>query len=182
MYNATSTAPLVLSICHATCGLPPSPVLSGHSFCQLRSRVVYHTVQYCSDEYARLADHDYAVAHAPRRHLDTCVRSSITHRPCYLAVTAKYRFICPRLLAAGHVAASEPSRAGRWGPEPRDVWRRQSPPERGDRIWSHGTHDGTRALPSREARSGAAGRVAVSEPSQMGRQGPVPLDTRHKVI
>jgi hypothetical protein len=62
------------------------------------------------------------------------------------------------------------------------VWRRQSPPGRGDGIRSHGTHDGTGALPSREAGSGAAGRVAVSEPSQTGRQGPVPLDTRHIVI
>jgi hypothetical protein len=52
-------------------------------------------------------------ARAPRRHLDTCVRSLITHEPCYLAVTVKYRFICPRLLVVGHVAALEPSRAGR---------------------------------------------------------------------
>jgi hypothetical protein len=65
----------------------------------------------------------------------------------------------------GHVAAPEPSRVGRQGPEPCDTWQHRSPPEQGGRVPSRGTRDSVGALPSREAGSGAVGHVAASEPS-----------------
>jgi hypothetical protein len=40
----------------------------------------------------------------------------------------------------GHVAALDPSRAGRQDPEPWDTWQRWSPSEQGGRIQSCGTH------------------------------------------
>jgi hypothetical protein len=63
-----------------------------------------------------------------------------------------------------HVAASEPSQAGRQDPEPRDPWQCRSTPEQGGRIQSRGIRDNIRALPSREAGSGAVGHVAVCLP------------------
>jgi hypothetical protein len=65
------------------------------------------------------------------------------------------------LRAAGHVAASEPSRAGRQGPKPQDIWQRWSTPEQGGGVRSCGARVSAGALPSKEAGSGAAGHVAV---------------------
>jgi hypothetical protein len=53
--------------------------------------------------------------------------------------------------------------------EPRDTWLRQSPPQRGVEVRSRGTHGNTGALLNGKAGSGAAGRVATSEPSSVGR-------------
>jgi hypothetical protein len=55
-----------------------------------------------------------------------------THEPSCMPMQASPFFIPEAhgpLRAAGHMAASEPSRAGRWGPEPRDTWQCQNPPE-----------------------------------------------------
>jgi hypothetical protein len=88
--------------------------------------------------------------------------SSIMCEPCSLTVATKYLFIHPH----------------------RYLWvtrRHQSPPEQGDGVQSHVMHDSTGALPIREAGSGAAGRVAVLEPSRAGRRGPDPWDAwRHQ--
>jgi hypothetical protein len=93
----------ILSICHAASGLPPSPVLSGHSFCHPRSRVVC-----CAVSLHVLQVMIMPPAHAPHRSLGTCVCSSVTCGPCYLAVAAKYFFIRPRQIVVGHVAVLEP--------------------------------------------------------------------------
>jgi hypothetical protein len=58
----------------------------------------------------------------------------------------------------GHVAAPEPSSAGRRRPKSRGTWQRRSPPQRGGWVWSHG-------------------QVVVSEPSSTGRRGTEPWDT-----
>jgi hypothetical protein len=63
--------------------------------------------------------------------------------------------------AAGHVAAPEPSRAGRWGPESRGTWQHRNPPEQGGRVRSRRTCGCAGALSSREAGSGAVVHVAV---------------------
>jgi hypothetical protein len=63
--------------------------------------------------------------------------------------------------AIGQLAALEPSRAGRRSPKPCDTWQHRSPPAQGGGIWSRVTRGSIRALPSREAGSGAAGHVAV---------------------
>jgi hypothetical protein len=60
--------------------------------------------------------------------------------------------------------------------EPRGTWQRWSPPEQGGGVWCRGTHSSVGALPSREAGSGAAGHVAVPEPSRAGRQDLQPWD------
>jgi hypothetical protein len=49
--------------------------------------------------------------------------------------------------AMGCMVAREPSRARRRDPEPWDVWRYQSPFERGGGVWKHGTRGSTGALP-----------------------------------
>jgi hypothetical protein len=82
--------------------------------------------------------------------------------------------------AVGRMATSEPSSAGRRGPEPWGTWQRRSPPQREGRVWSHrtrgsagallrgevgvwshGTHDSTGTFLSREARSKALEHVAA---------------------
>jgi hypothetical protein len=49
-------------------------------------------------------------------------------------------------------------------------------PEPSQRVWSHDTRDGVGTLPIREAASGAARHVAVSEHTLAGRQVPVLRD------
>jgi hypothetical protein len=66
--------------------------------------------------------------------------------------------------AVGHVATPEPSRAERQDPKPRGTWQRRSPPEQGGMIRSRGTRGNAGSLPSREARSGDVGHVAVRLP------------------
>jgi hypothetical protein len=51
------------------------------------------------------------------------------------------------------------------------------PSEQGCRVWSCVTCGSARALLSREAESRAAGRLAIPEPFQVGRQGTEPWDT-----
>jgi hypothetical protein len=76
--------------------------------------------------------------------------------------------------AAGHVAAPEPSSAGRPGPGLWDTWRRRSLPQQGGRVRGRRTRGRAGAFLSREAASGAVGHVAASEPSSAGRSGPGP--------
>jgi hypothetical protein len=45
-----------------------------------------------------------------------------------------------RFVAAGHVAAPEPTSAGRQGPEPYDIWQRQSPSQSGGEVQRHRAH------------------------------------------
>jgi hypothetical protein len=52
---------------------------------------------------------------------------------------------------------------------PRDTWLRQSPPQRGVEVRSHGTRGNTGALLGREVRSEAAGHMAAPEPSSTRR-------------
>jgi hypothetical protein len=81
--------------------------------------------------------------------------------------------VCGPHRATGHVVMSEPSRAGMQGPVPWDTWQRWSPLEKGGKIQSHGIRGSTGTLSSREAGSGAVGHMAVSEPSQAGKQDPM---------
>jgi hypothetical protein len=73
--------------------------------------------------------------------------------------------------AAGHVAAPKPTSAGRCGPETLDKWQHQSSLQLGGEAWSHFTRGSVGAHLSREARSGAIGHVAASEPISTGRSG-----------
>jgi hypothetical protein len=129
---------------------------------------------------------------------------SVTSEPSSLTVVAGYLFLYFSWVAE-HAAAPEPSRiapplalgggvrchgtcggsgalrAGKRGPVPRGAWRPRSPPAQGGEVQSHGTRGGPRALPRREAGSGAAGRVAVPEPSRTGRRDPELQDAwQHK--
>jgi hypothetical protein len=79
--------------------------------------------------------------------------------------------------AVGHMAAPEPSRAGRQGLEPWATWQQWSHPEQGGGIWCHGTHGSAGALPSWKAGSGVVGHMAAPEPSRAGRQDLEPWDT-----
>jgi hypothetical protein len=74
--------------------------------------------------------------------------------------------------AMGHVAASEPTSAGRQGPELKNAWRRQSSTQQGDKARGHGPRGSTGAHLSKEVRSGVAGHVAAPEPTSVGRCDP----------
>jgi hypothetical protein len=78
--------------------------------------------------------------------------------------------------AARHVLAPEPSLVVGRGPVLWDTWQHRSSPRWGDEVRSQGTHDSTKALLSREVKSGAMGHMAASELSSMGRRGPKPWD------
>jgi hypothetical protein len=54
--------------------------------------------------------------------------------------------------AVGRVAALEPSRVERRGPQLRDAWRHQSPPKQRGGVWSCKTQGATGALPNGAAR------------------------------
>jgi hypothetical protein len=84
--------------------------------------------------------------------------------------------------AIGHVAAPEPSSAGRRGPELLDTWRRRSPPEQGGGVWSYRTHGGSGALLSWKVGFGAAGHVTTLEHSSTGRWGLELQDTWQHVV
>jgi hypothetical protein len=55
--------------------------------------------------------------------------------------------------------------------------RTRGTPEPSQQVWSHDKCGGFRALPIREARSGATGHVVASEPTLAGRKVPVLYDT-----
>jgi hypothetical protein len=74
--------------------------------------------------------------------------------------------------AMGHVAAPEPTSAGRRGPELRNTWQHQSSTQQGGEARGHVTHGSTGAHLSKEVRSGAIGHVVVPEPTSAGRCGP----------
>jgi hypothetical protein len=71
-------------------------------------------------------------------------------------------------------------RTGRWGPEPWGAWRRWSPSEQEDRVWSRGTRGGTGSLSSRE--TGFRATRQTPEPSCVGWRSPTPQDTRQRVV
>jgi hypothetical protein len=73
--------------------------------------------------------------------------------------------------AAEHMAVSEPTSVMRRGLELEDMWQRQSPPQLGCEVRSHGTCGSARAHLRQEARSGATGQVAVPEPTLAGKRG-----------
>jgi hypothetical protein len=85
--------------------------------------------------------------------------------PCYLEIL----FYSSRQIVAGHVAAPELSRTERWDPEPQDMWRYQSPPERGsiealpirEVGTSRKTCGGTRALLNGATGSSTTGHTAA---------------------
>jgi hypothetical protein len=52
------------------------------------------------------------------------------------------------------------------------MWQIWSPPKQGGGVQSHGACGNAGARPSKKTRSGAAGHVAASEPSRVGRRGP----------
>jgi hypothetical protein len=67
----------------------------------------------------------------------TCGHALETREPCCIGRSGKPIFIlevCGPQRATEHMAAVEPSRAGRWAPVPWDMWQRQSPPEQEGRI------------------------------------------------
>jgi hypothetical protein len=71
--------------------------------------------------------------------------------------------------AVGHVAAPEPTSAGRQGPEPEDTWQGQGPPQPRGEVQSHRTHGSAGAHLSWEARSGVIEHVAAPELPSVGR-------------
>jgi hypothetical protein len=71
----------------------------------------------------------------------------------------------------GHMAAPEPTSAGRRGPELRNTWQRQSSTQQGGEARGHVTRGSTGAHLSKEVRSDAAGHVAAPEPTSAGRCG-----------
>jgi hypothetical protein len=156
---------------------------------------------YCSGESARLAGHDYAAyphaVQAPRYvqaslgNVWTMLFSRYSQILLYSSPTYSYgtRGGAGALpsgetgsKAVGRVAAPEPSRARRWDPKPQNTWQLRNPPEQGGGVQSHRTCGGSGALPSREVGSRAVRRVTVPEPSRMGLQGLVPLDTRQCTV
>jgi hypothetical protein len=72
----------------------------------------------------------------------------------------------------GHVEASEPTSAGKRGPELRDTWQRRSAPQQGGEVQRHMTRGSAGAHLDRETRSRAAGHVAALEPTSVRRCGP----------
>jgi hypothetical protein len=72
----------------------------------------------------------------------------------------------------GHVAASEPTSAGRRGPELRNTWQRWSSTQQGGEARGHVTRGSTGAHLSKEVRSGATGHGVAPEPTSVGRCGP----------
>jgi hypothetical protein len=71
----------------------------------------------------------------------------------------------------GHVAALEPTSTGRRGPELRNVWRRQSSTQQGDKAQGHGPHGSTGAHLSKEVMSGAVGHMVAPKPTSAERYG-----------
>jgi hypothetical protein len=74
--------------------------------------------------------------------------------------------------AMEHVTAPELILARRQGLELRDMWQRRSSPQQGGEVRGHGTHGSTGAHLIKEARSEAAGHVAVPELTSSRRRGP----------
>jgi hypothetical protein len=74
--------------------------------------------------------------------------------------------------AEEHVAASEPTSAGRRGSELRNAWWRWSSTQQGNKTRGHGPRDITGAYLSKKVRSEAVGHVVVSKPTSVGRCDP----------
>jgi hypothetical protein len=72
----------------------------------------------------------------------------------------------------GHVAAPEPTSAGRRGPELRNTLQRRSSTNQGGEARGHGPRGSTGAHLSKVVRSGAAGHVAALKPTSAGKCGP----------
>jgi hypothetical protein len=73
--------------------------------------------------------------------------------------------------AIGHVAVPEPNSVRRRGLELRGTWQYRSPPQLGGEIRSHRMRGSAGVYLSLEARSRAAGHVAVPEPTSAERRG-----------
>jgi hypothetical protein len=71
--------------------------------------------------------------------------------------------------AMGHVAAPEPTSAGRRDPEMRDTWQCWRSRQQGGEVLGHGTCGNTVSHLGREVRSRAVGHVTVPEPTLAGR-------------
>jgi hypothetical protein len=98
----------------------------------------------------------------------TCGHASETRGASRIGRPGKHFFIlevCGPQRVVGHVAAPEPSQAGRQSLVLWDTWQCRSPPEQGGRIQSRGKHDSVGAHLSREAGSEAIGHMAMLEPS-----------------
>jgi hypothetical protein len=72
----------------------------------------------------------------------------------------------------GHVAAPDPTSAGRRGLELRNTWQRRSSTQQGGEARGHVTCGSTEAHLRKEVRSGATGHVMAPEPTSAGRCGP----------
>jgi hypothetical protein len=71
----------------------------------------------------------------------------------------------------GHATASEPTSAGRRGPELRNTWQHRSSTQQGGEARGHEPRDSTGAHLSKEVRSRAAGHMTAPEPTSAGRCG-----------
>jgi hypothetical protein len=71
----------------------------------------------------------------------------------------------------GYVVASKTTSTGRSGLKLRDMWQRRSSPQQRGEVWNHGKDGRTGVHLGREARSGATGHVAATEPTSAGRRG-----------
>jgi hypothetical protein len=72
----------------------------------------------------------------------------------------------------GHVAAPEPTSAGRRGPELRNTLQHRSSTNQGGEARGHGPRGSTGAHLSKVVRSGAAGHVVAPKPTSVGKCGP----------
>jgi hypothetical protein len=88
----------------------------------------------------------------------------------------------------GHVAAPEPTSAGRRGPELRNTWQRRSSTQQGGEARGHVTRGNTGDHFNKEVRSEAVGHVAALDPTSAGRCGPKlqlvwqHVDARHLLV
>jgi hypothetical protein len=90
-----------------------------------------------------------------------------TREPSCIARPASPFFMlearCPQKVMR-HMTVLEPTLAGKQGPEPQDMWQRQSPPQQRGEIRGHETCGGARSHLGREVGSEATGHVVVLEP------------------
>jgi hypothetical protein len=156
---------LVLSYCCIEHGQRHGVALSGHTTTVAMSRSSqlgrHRTVATCLHILQVMMAQVSGVS-------KTCGSALEIHEPSRIGRPAKPLFIlevCDPQRSRGHLAASKPSRVGRWGPEPQGTWQCRSPPEQGGGVRSRGARGSTEAFPNKEVGSGAVGHMAVSEPS-----------------
>jgi hypothetical protein len=82
----------------------------------------------------------------------------------------------------GHVTTLEPSLTWWWGPESWDAWQHQNPPQHGGGVQCRGTRGSAEAHLNREKGSDAVGRIAMLEPTSIGRRGLELRDTWWLVV